>query len=162
MDDATSTKLALEQPTRKRKWQLRRGDEVVAELELPSVRRGGKGRVGVREVAFEVRGLFRVEHAVTELAGGAELARVRGGKVELEGEALQWRSLGRGQGYGLQDRAGGTVLRGKVSRGLTRTTGQVEVEAGRDAGLPALLAAYLLIRKAEEDEAAAVTTVVIT
>ena len=150
------------QPSRRREWELRKGDEVVAELELPSLRRGGRGRIGERELVFEAHGILRTEHVVTDRASGAELARVRGGKVELDGEALQWRSLGRGQGYGLQDRAGGTVLRAKVSSGLVRTTGQVEVEAGRDAGLPALLAAYLLIRRAEEIAAASAGAVAAT
>lgn len=162
MDEETSTRLAFVQPSRRRQWELRRGDEVVAELELPSLRRGGRGRVGEREIVVEAHGLFRSEHVVTDGASGTELARVRGGKVELEGEALQWHSLGRRQGYGLKDRAGGTVLRAKVSSGLVRTTGQVEVEAGRDAALPALLAAYLLIRRAEEIAAASAGAVAAT
>jgi hypothetical protein len=53
-------------------------------------------------------------------------------------------------------------LRAKVSSGPFRTTGQIEVAAGHDPALPALIAAYLLIRKAEEAAAAASASVAAT
>jgi len=50
-----------------------------------------------------------------------------------------------------------------VSSGLFRTTGQLEVAPGHDVAVPAVLAAYLLIRTAEEvASSAAGATVVAT
>ena len=43
MDDETSVKLLLLQPTRRREWELRQGEELVAELSLPAMRSGGRG-----------------------------------------------------------------------------------------------------------------------
>jgi hypothetical protein len=50
-----------------------------------------------------------------------------------------------------------------VSSGLIRTSGQLEVAPGHEVAVAALLAAYLLIRKAEEvASSAAGATVVAT
>jgi hypothetical protein len=72
------------------------------------------------------------------------------------------KSLGRGQGQGFVGADGEAWLRGKVSSGLFRTTGQIEIDAGPDPALPALVAAYLLIRKAEEAAGAVSATVAAT
>ncbi len=151
MDGEHWTGLALSQPTRKREWQLRHGDDVVAELQLPALRRGGRGSVGGREVEIRSSGVLRTEHMVVDAATGEELARVRRSSVELGGlEHAQWKSLGRKEGYGFVGQDGEPWLRGIVSSGTFRTTGQIELAPGRDAALAALLAAYLLIRKAEQ------------
>ena len=79
--------------------------------------------------------------------------------VELRGlERAEWKSLGRSQGYGLVGPDGAPWLRAKVKSGTFRTTGQIEVAAGHEPALPALIAAYLLIRKADESAAAASAT----
>jgi hypothetical protein len=100
---------------------------------------------------------------VTDAASGEELARVRGHTVELRGiERAEWKSLGRSHGYGLVGPDGEPWLRAKVSSGAFRTTGEIEIAAGHDPALPSLIAAYLLIRRAEEAAAAASATVAAT
>lgn len=148
------TTLALLQPTRKREWELRHGDELVAELQLPALRRGGKARAGGRELEIRASGVLNVEHLV--LDAGERVARVRRNTLKRPGfEPSAWKSLGRRNGHGFVDAAGEPWLRAKVSSGLFRTTGQVEVAPGQDVAVPALLAAYLLIRKAEESASSA-------
>lgn len=161
--DGDWTGLALLQPTRKREWELRHGDELVAELHLPSLRRGGTARVGGRDLEIRSSGVLRTEQVVVDAATGEGLARVRRNVLERPGlEPAEWKSLGRGRGHGFVDGEGEPWLRAKVSSGLFRTTGQVEVAPGQDGALPALLAAYLLIRKAEQAASAASTAVVVT
>jgi hypothetical protein len=161
--DETSVGLTLLQPTRRREWEIRRGDELVAELRLPALRSGGSARAGGRELAISTRGLFKREHVIADAATGEEVARVRGRGVELRGlENAEWKSLGRGRGYGFVGLDGEPWLRAKVSSGAFRTTGQVEVAPGHEPALPALIAAYLLIRKAEEAAAAASASVAAT
>lgn len=163
MDDGTSVDLALLQPTRRREWELRHGDELVAVLSQPALRSAGSARVGDRELTIRTHGLFKREHAVTDAASGEEVARVRGHTVDVRGiESAEWKSLGRGAGYGFVGLDGEPWLRAKVSSGAFRTTGQIEVAAGHDPALPALIAAYLLIRKAEEAAAAASASVAAT
>jgi hypothetical protein len=104
-----------------------------------------------------------VEHLVVDVQSGETVARVRRNTLERPGlEDSTWKSLGLGKGRGFVGADGEPWLRAKVSSGFFSRTGQVEVAPEQDVGLPALLAAYLLIRKAEEDESAAVTTVVAT
>jgi len=163
VDDETSVKLLLVQPTRRREWELRQGDELMAELSLPALRSGGSARAGDRELAVATHGLFKREHVFSDAATGEELARVRGHTVELRGiESADWKSLGRGQGYGLVGPDGEAWLRAMAKSGTFRTTGQVEIAAGHDPVLPSLIAAYLLIRKADEAAAAASATVAAT
>jgi hypothetical protein len=163
MDVEDWTGLALVQPTRRREWELRQGDRLVAGLRLPSMRRGGTAGVGDRKLEIRVSGVFNVEHLVVDAQSGETVARVRRNTLERPGlENSTWKSLGRGQGRGFVGADGEPWLRAKVSSGFFQRTGQVEVAPEHDVGLPALLAAYLLIRKAEEDESAAVTTVVVT
>jgi hypothetical protein len=157
------TGVALVQPTRRRAWELRRGEEVVAELQLHMFKRGGEARLGGRELEIRAHGTLRPEHVLVDAATQEELARVRGRTVELEGgERAEWKSLGRGQGYGLVGADGEPWLRGKVRSGLVRTSGEIEVADGHEVALPALLAAYLLIRRAEQAAASASGAVVIT
>ena len=163
MDDETSVKLLLVQPTRRREWELRQGDELIAELSLPALRSGGSARAGERELAIATHGLFKREHVLTDAATGEELARIHGHTVELRGiERADWKSLGRGQGYGLVGPDGEPWLRATVKSGTFRTTGQVEIAAGHDPALPSLIAAYLLIREADEAAAAASATLAAT
>src|SRR6187200_51081 len=99
--DESWTGLALVQPTRRRQWELRRGEETVAELRLPAVRAGGSARVGDRELTIRVRGILWREHTLLDEATGEEIALVRGRTVELRGvERAEWRSRGRGAGRG--------------------------------------------------------------
>ena len=163
MDDETSVKLLLVQPTRRREWELRQGDELVAELSLPALRSGGSARAGDRELAIATHGLFKREHVFTDATTGEEVARIRGHTVDVRGvERADWKSLGRGQGYGLVGPDGEPWLRAKAKSGTFRTTGQVEIAGGHDPALPSLIAAYLLIRKADEAAAAASATVAAT
>src|SRR6188472_961442 len=85
MDDETSVKLLLQQPTRRREWELRQGEELVAELSLPAMRSGGRGSAAGRELEIRTQGILRREHVVTDAATGQELARVRRHAVELRG-----------------------------------------------------------------------------
>ena len=151
------------QPTRRREWELRQGDELVAELSLPALRSGGSARAGERELEIATHGLFKREHVLADAGSGEEVARIRGHTVDLRGvERAEWKSLGRREGHGFVGPDGEPWLRAKVSSGLVRTTGQVEIAAGHDPALPALIAAYLLIRKADEAAAAASATVAAT
>jgi hypothetical protein len=97
-----------------------------------------------------------------DAATGEEVARVRRNTLERPGlEPAAWKSLGRGKGSGFVGADGEAWLRAKVSSGVFRTTGQIEIAPGQDPALPALLAGYLLIRRAEENAAAA-TSVAVT
>ena len=98
------TGLALVQPTRKREWQLRQGDHVVAELHLPALKRDGEARVGDRELELRVSGLLRPEHVLVDASTGEEVARVRRKQVVLASEQAEWKSLGRGRGLGARRR----------------------------------------------------------
>jgi hypothetical protein len=163
VDDETSVKLLLLQPTRRREWEIRQGDELVAQLSLPVMRSGGRGSAGGRELEIRTHGVLRREHIVVDATTGEELARVHGHTVELRGlETADWKSLGRGQGYGLVGPDGEPWLRAMAKSSTFRTTGQVETAAGHDPALPSLIAAYLLIRKADEAAAAASATVAAT
>jgi hypothetical protein len=163
VDDETSVKLLLVQPTRRREWELRQGEELMAELSLPALRSGGRARAGDRELTLATHGLFKREHVFADATTGEEVARIRGHTVELRGiESADWKSLGRGQGYGLVGPDGEPWLRAMAKSGTFRTTGQVEIAAGHDPALPSLIAAYLLIRKADEAAAAASATVAAT
>ena len=161
--EETWTGLALVQPTRRREWELRHGDEKVAELRLPAMLGAGSAQVGDRGLTIRARGIFRREHVLADDATGEEVASVRGRTLELRGvERAEWKSLGRGAGYGLVGPDGEPWLRAKVSAGALRTTGQIEVAPGHDIAVPGLLAAYLLIRKVEEAAAASAATVTAT
>jgi hypothetical protein len=161
--EETWTGLALVQPTRRREWELRHGDEKVAELRLPAMLGAGSARAGDRGLTIRAHGIFRREHVLADDATGEEVASVRGRTLELRGvERAEWKSLGRGAGYGLVGPDGEPWLRAKVSAGAFRTTGQIEVAPGHDIAVPGLLAAYLLIRKVEEAAAASAATVTAT
>jgi hypothetical protein len=158
--EETWTMLALVQPTRRREWELRHGDDKVAELRLPAMLGAGSALAGDRGLTIRARGLFRREHVLADDATGEEVASVRGRTLELRGsERAEWKSLGRGAGYGLVGPDGQPWLRAKVSAGAFRTTGQIEIAPGHDIAVPALLAGYLLIRKVEEAAAASAATV---
>jgi hypothetical protein len=160
--DETWTPLALVQPTRRHEWELRRGDEKVAALRLPAMRSGGSAQAAGRELSIRTRGLLRREHTLVDASTGEEVASVHGRTLELRGvEPAQWKALGRGS-YGLVGADGEPWLRAKASAGLVRTTGQIEVAAGHEVAVPALVAAYLLIRKVEEAAAASAATVAAT
>src|SRR6476646_1918189 len=162
-------KLRLVQPTLRRVWELRSGDEVVATLQIPLFRRGAEIEIGDQKLAIEPSGLVRTSVAVRDTATGDERMRVVRENLrrvlELGGQRTEWRSLGWGSTYGFVDADGETLVRGKVSQGLMRTNGEIEVPDSLpedEALLAAALTAYLLIRKAEDNASAASSTVAAT
>lgn len=162
-------KLRLVQPKLRRAWELRRGDELVATLRIPFLRRGAEIEVGGQRFALERSGLVRTSVAVRDTATGEE--RVRIGRenlrrvLELGGQRTEWRSLGWGSTYGFVGPDGEPLVRGKVSQGITRSNGEIEVADSlpeNEALLAAALTAYLLIRKAEDNASAAAGSVTAT
>jgi hypothetical protein len=162
-------KLRLVQPKLRRAWELRRGDEVVATLRIPFLRRGAELEVGGQKLALERSGLVRTSVAVRDTATGEE--RMRIGRenlrrvLELGGQRTEWRSLGWGSTYGFVGPDGEPLVRGKVSQGITRSNGEIEVTDSlpeNEALLAAALTAYLLIRKAEDNASAAAGSVAAT
>ena len=59
-------KLHLVQPKLRRAWELRRGDEVVASLRIPLLRRGAEIEIGDHKLAIEPSGLVRTSVAVRD------------------------------------------------------------------------------------------------
>lgn len=162
-------KLRLVQPKLRRAWELRRGDEVVATLRIPLLRRGAGIEIGDQKLAIEPSGLVRTSVAVRDTATGDERMRVVRENLhrvlELGGRRTEWRSLGWGNTYGFVDAAGEPLVRAKVSQGLTRTNGEIEVAdslPADEALLAAALTAYLLIRRAEDNASAGASTVAAT
>ena len=162
-------KLRLVQPKLRRAWELRRGDEVVATLRIPFLRRGAEIEVGGERFALERSGLVRTSVAVRDTATGEE--RMRIGRenlrrvLELGGQRTEWRSLGWGTTYGFVGPDGEPLVRGKVSQGITRSNGELEVTDSlpeNEALLASALTAYLLIRKAEDNASAAAGSVAAT
>ena len=159
------TTLTLVQPRLRREWELRRGDEAVALLSLSLFRSGAEARVGGRQLVIERQGRMRSESLVRDPVTGELLARLhsegRRRLVEVGGRVAEWKRLGRKEGHGFVDSEGAPFLRARVKTGLTRTGGEVEIAPGipeQDGLVLALLASYLLIRKAEEDASVAATT----
>jgi hypothetical protein len=155
--DGELTTFDLVQPTPRREWHLRRGDELVATLRLPVFRRGGRAELYGRRFAFRAEGVVRARHTIRDEATHEQLARVlpaRGRQVvELGNRTGEWKRLARSAGHGVVGADGEPFFRGRVTSGLLRTNGELEVAPGlpdQEAGLLALLGAYLLIRKAEE------------
>jgi hypothetical protein len=162
-------KLRLVQPKLRRAWELRRGDEVVATLRIPLLRRRAEIEIGDLKLAIEPSGLTGTSVAVRDTATGEERTRIGRENLrrvlELGGRRTEWRSLGWAGTYGFVDADGKPVVSGKVSPGLTRTSGEIEVadDVPQDeALLAAALTAYLLIRKAEDNSSAAGYTVAAT
>jgi hypothetical protein len=162
-------KLRLVQPKLRRAWELRRGDEVVATLRIPFLRRGAEIEVGGRRLALERSGLVRTSVAVRDTATGEEQIRI--GRehlrrvLELGGQRTEWRSLGWGSTYGFVGPDGEPLVRGKVSQGIMHTNGEIEVADSlpeNEALLAAALTAYLLIRKAEDNASATAGSVAAT
>ena len=162
-------KLALVQPSLRREWWLRRGDEVVATLWIPLFRRRAAAEVAGRRLTFEREGGLRSTYLVRDELTGEQLARFRPeGRhrvLELGDQRAQWKHLGLGKGYGFVGPDGKPLLRAKVSSGIARTTGEVEVAddvSEQDALVAAVLASFLLIRKAEDTASAAASTTTVT
>lgn len=162
-------KLRLVQPKLRRVWELRSGDEVVATLRIPLFRRGAEIEMGDQKLSIEPSGLVRTSVAVRDTATGDERMRVVRENLhrvlELGGQRTEWRSLGWGSTYGFVDAAGEPLVRAKVSQGLTRTNGEIEVAdslPADEALLAAALTAYLLIRRAEDTASAGASTVAAT
>ncbi|MGB2876092.1 MAG: hypothetical protein WBB76_11550 [Gaiellaceae bacterium] len=154
-------KLALVQPSLRREWSLRRGDEIVATLWIPLFRRRAAAEVTGRRLTFEREGGLRSAYRISDAMTDEQLARFRPeGRhrfLELGDRRAEWKHLGRGQGYGFVGPDGEALLRAKVASGIARTNGEVEVADDlpeQDALVAAVLASFLLIRKAEETAAA--------
>ena len=142
---------------------------MVATLRIPLLRRGAEIEIGDQKLAIEPSGLVRTSVAVRDTATGDEQMRVVRENLhrvlELGGQRTQWRSLGWGSTYGFVDAAGEPLVRGKVSQGLTRTNGEIEVADSLpedEALLAAALTAYLLIRRADDNASAGASTVAAT
>lgn len=158
-------KLDLVQPSLRRGWVLRRGDEVVATLRIPLFRRGAAADVAGRPLTIRREGGLRSEYAVRDAATDEQLARLRPRGLhhvlELGDRTAAWKRLGRGEGHGFVGPDGESLLRAKVSSGIVRTSGEVELADDvpeQEAPILALLASYLLIRKAEDQASAAASS----
>jgi hypothetical protein len=155
-------KLALIQPSLRREWQLRHGDEVVAMLRIPLFRRGASADIAGRRLAIERHRGFRSQYLVRDETTREQLARLRpqGRRrlLELGDRSMEWKRLGRRDGHGFVGPDDTPLLRARVATGIARTTGEVEVAddvSEEDALVLALVASFLLIRKAEEKASAA-------
>jgi hypothetical protein len=158
-------KLALVQPSLRREWQLRRGDDVAATLRIPLFRSGAGADVAGRRLAIVRQGQMRSEYLVLDETTREQLARLRpeGRRrvLELGGRTAEWKRLGRKEGYGFVGADGEPFLRAKVTSGILHTNGEVEVAddvSDQDALVLALLGSYLVIRKAEADASAAASS----
>jgi hypothetical protein len=112
------------------------------------------------EIARE--GGLRAEYLVRDAATQEQLAHLRpDGRrrlLETADRTAEWKRLSRKEGYGFVDPAGEPFLRGKISSGVFHTNGEVDVAddvPDQEAFVLALLASYLVIRKAEDDASAA-------
>lgn len=156
-------KLSVVQPSLRREWQFLRGDEPVATLWIPLFRGRARAEASGRQLAIEKRGQLRPEYLIRDDTTQEQLALLRPDDrrrvLQFGDRTAEWKRLGRKEGHGFVGQDGEPVLRAKVKSGLVRLTGDVEVadDVGeQDALVLAVLASYLLIRKAE-DEASAVT-----
>ena len=159
-------KLALVQPSLRREWQLVRGDEVLATLWIQLFRRGGAAEIEGHRLKIEREGGLRSAYVIRHEETGEQLARVvpQGRKrvLELGDRTVAWKHLGLGKGHGFVGSDGEPLLRAKVSSGIMRTNGEVEVADDlpeRDALVAAVVASFLLIRKSEDDASAAAGSV---
>jgi hypothetical protein len=162
------TTWALVQPTaRRREWELRRADELLAVLRIPMFRSGAQAEIGDRRLRIQRLGGLRGRYAVIDESTGGEVAGLRreGGQHVLEIDGLGWRSKRLRGRFGFVDDADQPLVAAKVRSGLTRSSGELSVDPGADerqAVLAALLACYLLIRRNEQAAAAASGTVAAT
>ena len=122
-----------------------------------SLCRGGGAETEIARV-----GGLRAEYAVLDEGTQEQLARLRpDGRrrlLETSDRTAEWKRLSRKEGYGFVGPDGEPFVRAKVSSGLVHTNGEVEVANDvpeQEASLLALLASYLVIRKAEDDASTA-------
>jgi hypothetical protein len=155
MDPTGQVVLTLVQPlARRREWELRRGDDVVALLKIPVFRSGAVAEAAGRTLRIERHGRIRPEYIVHGEEAGAEIARLRReGRLELlelSERTGAWKRLGRMEGFGFVDDGGEPFLRAKVRSDLLHSSGEVTLDAQlseTEALASALLAVYLLIRR---------------
>ena len=162
-------KLALVQPSLRREWHLVRDDEIVAMLWIQLFRRSGAAEIGGRRLEIVRQGGLRSTHLVRDQATGEQLARLQsqGRKrvLELGDRTAEWKRLGRRLGYGFVGPDGELLLRAKVNSGIARTNSEIEIAdelPEPDALVAAVLASFLLVRKAEEAASAAAGSVAAT
>jgi hypothetical protein len=158
MPGSESTSWTLVQPSvRRRVWELRRGDETVASLELPVFRSTAHAETPEQRLRIARERGVRAAYAVFDDLDGSELARLRAERgrrvLELDDVVAEWKNLRRGRGFGFVDPEGVPLLTAKVRTGLLRSSGELEIDSRlseRQATVAALLACYLLIRRNEQ------------
>ena len=151
----------LIQPSaRRRRWELQQGGEVRAVLEVPAFRPGARATFGDRQWSFKRRGAIRAEHVVLDAGSREQLACVRPGRRRRRLEAgeliAEWKRLPGAAGFGFVTDEGERLVSARLRAELMRSRGQIVVSKRvreRDAVMLALLAAYLLIRRGEEQTA---------
>ena len=155
-------KLELVQPSLRRELQLRRVDDVMATLHIPLLRRGASADLAGRTLEIARVGGLRAEYVVRDGMTQEQLAHLRpDGRrrlLETADRTAEWKRLSRKEGYGFVGPDGEHFLRAKVSSGFAHTNGEVEIAddlLGRDTLVLAILASYLVLRKAEDDASAA-------
>jgi hypothetical protein len=163
MQENDATTLTLVQPSaRRREWKLCRGAETRASLHIPTFRRGATAETPERRLRIaRLRGV-RGRYAVVDETSGAEIAQLRpeGRRrlLEVDGVTAEWKSLGRRRGFGFVGEDEEPLVAAKVRSGLFTSSGEVEIKAGlqeQTALVAAILACYMLIRRAEEASGAA-------
>ena len=160
-------RLAVVQPSIRREWELRRDGEAAATLRPHLFRRGAAAELSGRRLTIKREGGLRSEYAVRDATTGEQLARFRPERthhvLELGERTVRWRRLGHREGHGFVGAHGEPLLRAKVSSRIAKTNGEVEVAdelPEQEALVAALLAAYLLIRRAEDASSAGATAAV--
>jgi hypothetical protein len=150
--------LQLVQPTvLRREWRLVSGADIQGVLRIPSFRSGGRLEVAGRSLVIDRHGNVRDEET------GEEVGRFRRDGcrrvLELAGRLLEWKQFGQREGSGFVDQVGEPVLQAKIRSGFLHSSGEIRVDRDippPDAAVAALLAAFLLIRKAEAQAGATV------
>ena len=126
-------KVELVQPSLRREWQLRRGDDVIATLQIPLLRRGASADLAGRSLEIARVGGLRAEYVVLDGMTQEQLAHLRpDGRrrlLETADRTAEWKRLSRKEGYGFVGPDGEHFLRAKVSSGFAHTNGEVEVAA---------------------------------
>ena len=94
----------------RREWELLRGDEVRAVLRMSTFLPRIRADVAGRPVRIEQRGWWRKEDVVCDESTDEEVARLhsdgRRRLLELPGRTLEWKRLGRKEGFGFVGESG--------------------------------------------------------
>jgi hypothetical protein len=161
MTAAAQFSYELIQPSaRRRRWELQQSGKVQAVLEVPAFRPGARATFGDRRWSIQRRGAIRAQHVVLDASSREQLACVRPGRRRRRLEAgelvAEWRRLPGAAGFGFVTAGGERLVSARLRAGLMRSRGKIVVSERvreHDAVVLALLAAYLLIRRGEEQTA---------